>query len=116
MIWKMAGMVAFLVLGSMVTVGGANDEDLLHKKLVPPEIGFSTPLRASSDYLSLGQGSDQPMEITSRGVNYRSIPNGKEVTFEGNVKAKQGDVTLTCDRMVIVYDEKTERQDRGRKS
>ena len=65
MICKTAGMVAFLVLGSMVTVGGANDKDLLHKKLVPPEIGFSTPLRASSDYFSLGQSCDHPMEITS---------------------------------------------------
>jgi lipopolysaccharide export system protein LptA len=108
MIWKMASMVAFLVLGCMVTVGEANDEYLSHKKQFPPEIWASTPLRASSDYLSLGRGSDQPMEITSSGVNYRSIPNRKEVTFEGNVKAKQGDVTLTCDRLVIVYYEKKE--------
>ena len=30
----------------------------------------------------------------------------KEWTFEGNVKAKQGDVSLSCDRLVVVYYEK----------
>jgi lipopolysaccharide export system protein LptA len=107
MICKTAGMVAFLVLSSMVTVGGANDKDLSHKKLVPPEIGFSTPLRASSDYFSLGQSCNQPIDITSKNVNTKNIPGGKEVAFEGNVNMKQGDVTLSCDRLVIVYDEKT---------
>ena len=106
MICKMAGIVAFLVLCCIVTVWGANDEHPSHKRPVPPEIWADTSFpRASSDYFSLGRGSDQPMDITSRGVNIRSIPNGKEVTFEGNVKVKQGDVTLTCDRLVIVYDE-----------
>jgi lipopolysaccharide export system protein LptA len=107
MICKMAGIVASLVLGCIMTVGGANDEYLLlHKKLLPPEIGFSTPLRASSDYFSLGQSCDQPIDITSKNVNTKNIPGGKEVSFEGNVKMKQGDVTLICDRLVIVYDEK----------
>jgi lipopolysaccharide export system protein LptA len=110
MICKMAGMVAFLVLGCIVTVGGANDEYLLqHQKLLPPEIWAGTRLpRASIDFLSLAQGSDQPMEITSRGVNVRSVPIGKEVIFEGNVTVKRGDETLTCDRLVMVYYEKKE--------
>jgi lipopolysaccharide export system protein LptA len=107
MICKIAGMVASLALGCIVTVGGANDKNLSHKKLVPPEIGFSTPLRASSDYLSLGRGSDQPIDITSKNMNAKNIPGGKEVAFQGNVGVKQGDVTLSCDRLVIVYDEKT---------
>ena len=48
------------------------------------------------------------MDITSKRFTVTNTPNGKEVTFEGNVKVKQGDVTLGCDRLVIVYDEKTE--------
>lgn len=105
---KMAGMVAVLVLGSIVTVGGANDEYLLlHQKLLPPEIWAGTRLpRPSIDFLSLAQGSDQPMEITSGGVNVRSIPIGKEVTFEGSVTVKRGDEILACDRLVMVYYEK----------
>jgi lipopolysaccharide transport protein LptA len=101
-------MVVLPVLGCIAAVGGANDEYLLlHKKLVPPEIWTGTRLqRASIDFLSLVQGSDQPMEITSRGVNVRSIPDGKEVTFEGNVTVKRGDETLACDRLVMVYYEK----------
>jgi lipopolysaccharide export system protein LptA len=106
MICKTAGMVAFLVLGCIVTFVGADNEYLSHKKQFPPEIWASTPLRASSDFLSLTQGSDQPMEITSRGVDVRSIPNGKEVTFEGNVTVKRGDEILACDRLVMVYYEK----------
>ena len=80
---KIGGLVVFLVLGFALTAAGANNE-----------------------YLSLGKGSDQPIDITSKKVSFRNIPTGKEVTFEGNVKVKQGDVTLTCDRLVIVYDQK----------
>jgi lipopolysaccharide export system protein LptA len=103
----MAGMVAVLVLGSIAAVGGADNEYLSLKKQFPPEIWASTPLRASSDFLSLAQGSDQPMEITSTKFTAMNIPNGKEATFKGSVKVKQGDVTLSCDRLVIVYDENT---------
>jgi lipopolysaccharide export system protein LptA len=107
MICKMAGMVAFLVLGCIVAVRGANDKCLALNSVFTPEIGLSTPLRASSDYLSLGRGSDQPIDITSTKFTARNIANGKEATFKGSVKVKQGDVTLSCDRLVIVYDEKT---------
>jgi lipopolysaccharide export system protein LptA len=81
---KIAGLVVFLVLGCVLTVAGENN-----------------------NYLSLGKGSDQPMEITSKKLSAKNTPNGKEVTFEGNVEVKQGDVALTCDHLVIVYDEKT---------
>jgi lipopolysaccharide export system protein LptA len=81
---KIAGLVVFLVLGCVLTAAGENNK-----------------------YLSLGKGSDQPMEITSKKLSAKNTPNGKEVTFEGNVRVKQGDVTLTCDHLVIVYDEKT---------
>ena len=80
---KIAGLVVFLVLGCVLTAAGANNE-----------------------YLSLGKGSDQPIDITSTKFTARNIPNGKEATFEGNVKVNQGDVTLSCDQLVLVYDEK----------
>jgi lipopolysaccharide export system protein LptA len=80
---KIAGMVVFLVLGCVLTVAGAGNE-----------------------YLGLGKGSDQPIDITSTKFTARNIPNGKEATFEGNVKVNQGDVTLSCDQLVLVYDEK----------
>ena len=80
---KITGLVVFLVLGCVLMAAGANNE-----------------------YLSLGKGSDQPIDITSTKFTARNIPNGKEATFEGNVKVNQGDVTLSCDQLVLVYDEK----------
>jgi lipopolysaccharide export system protein LptA len=81
--YKIAGLVVFLVLGCVLTVA-----------------------RAGNEYLGLGKGSDQPIDITSTKFAARNIPNGKEATFEGNVKVNQGDVTLSCDQLVLVYDEK----------
>ncbi len=80
---KIAGLVGFLVLGCVLT--GA---------------------RAANEYLGLGKGSDQPIDITSTKFAARNTPNGKEATFQGNVKVNQGDVTLSCDQLVLVYDEK----------
>jgi len=92
---KIAALVGFLVLGCTLTAVGAGN-----------------------DYLSVGKGSDQPIDITSKKFTAKNIPDGKESTFEGNVKVKQGDVTLTCDRLVILYDEKpkTRTGDRGVKT
>jgi lipopolysaccharide export system protein LptA len=81
---KIAGLVVFLVLGCVLTEAPAANE-----------------------YLGLGKGSDQPIDITSTKFTARNIANGKEATFEGNVKVNQGDVTLSCDQLVLVYDEKT---------
>lgn len=80
---KIAGLVGFLVLGFALT--GA---------------------LAANEYLGLGKSSDQPIDITSTKFTARNIPNGKEATFEGNVKVNQGDVTLSCDQLVLVYDER----------
>jgi lipopolysaccharide export system protein LptA len=33
------------------------------------------------------------------------VPGGKEASFDGQVKVKQGEVTLKCDRLTIVYGE-----------
>jgi lipopolysaccharide export system protein LptA len=60
---------------------------------------------AEDDYLALGQGSDQPISITSKKFVARNVPGGKEASFDGEVKVKQGELTLECDKLTIVYDE-----------
>jgi len=59
-----------------------------------------------NDYLALSPSSDQPINITSKRFSAKNIPGGKEVTFEGSVKVQQSDLVLTCDRLVIMYDDK----------
>jgi lipopolysaccharide export system protein LptA len=50
--------------------------------------------------------SDQPINITSKRFSAKNFSGGKEVTFEGSVRVQQGDLVLTCDRLIIMYDEK----------
>lgn len=70
--------------------------------LVPtPNLGV-----CEDNYAALGSASDQPINITSKRFSAKNIPGGKEVTFEGSVKVQQSDLVLTCDRLVILYDEK----------
>lgn len=66
---------------------------------------LATPASGQGDFLSLGPGSDQPINITSKKFEARNVPGGKEMVFSGEVTVKQGDVTLTGDKLVIVYDE-----------
>jgi lipopolysaccharide transport protein LptA len=62
--------------------------------------------------LTFVRGSDQPIEISAQKGGGRSIPGGWESTFKGNVKVKQGDLTLTCDQLTVVYEEKRSRNSR----
>ena len=50
--------------------------------------------------------SDQPINITSKRFSAKNFSGGKEVTFEGSVRVQQSDLVLTCDRLIIMYDEK----------
>ncbi|MGC8657818.1 MAG: LptA/OstA family protein [Desulfomonilaceae bacterium] len=59
-----------------------------------------------TNHVSAGGPSDQPINITSKRFSAKNIPGGKEVTFEGTVKVQQGDLILTCDRLIIIYDDK----------
>jgi lipopolysaccharide export system protein LptA len=69
-------------------------------------IGVSAcPAPAEGDYLSFGPGADQPISVTSKKFSARNVPGGKEAVFEGEVKVRQGELTLTCDKLAIVYDE-----------
>jgi lipopolysaccharide export system protein LptA len=87
-------------------------ESLSMKHIIAGIIGFLilgvvlSAARAENGYLALGQGSQEPIDITSKKFTTRNIPDGKENVFEGAVKVVQEDVTLTCDKLIIVYDEK----------
>ncbi|MBI5250762.1 MAG: hypothetical protein HY912_14825 [Desulfomonile tiedjei] len=76
--------------------------------------------QAEKDAVSLGEISDQPIDINAKKVTAKKTQNGQEITFEGNVTAKQGNVTLTCDRLIVLYDQKkkngSEPQDRPKKN
>ncbi len=63
------------------------------------------PLLAQSDYRNALKNSDQPLDITSKKFTARNVTEGLEAVFEGNVKVRQGDMTLTCDLLEILYDE-----------
>jgi lipopolysaccharide export system protein LptA len=55
---------------------------------------------AENGYLAIGQGS-QKLNISANKVR-GTFDKGK--TFEGNVKVVQGNITLTCDKLSIAYD------------
>lgn len=68
-----------------------------------------TVITAAAEELNLkstGLGSDEPISLDSRKALARNLPDGVEFTFDGNVQLRQGTLTLTCDKLVIVYDEK----------
>ncbi len=67
---------------------------------------LSVSVAPGNDFLALGPDSDQPINITSKRFTAKNVTGGKEVTFEGTVKVQQGDLTLTSDRLTILYDEK----------
>jgi len=60
---------------------------------------------AQDDKKELNQSSDAPLDITSKKFTAKNVPDGLEATFEGSVKVRQGDMTLTCDKLTVDYDE-----------
>lgn len=50
-------------------------------------------------------GRDQPIQVTARKATGENLPGGKELTFEGAVRVRQGEVTLTCDKLVVTFQE-----------
>jgi lipopolysaccharide export system protein LptA len=77
-------------------------------------VGFLlTTLHAQNDFLGLGKGSlkgtDQPIDIQSRKLNCKMKSGSVDCVYDGNVRVKQGDVTMTCDRLAIVYENKEDR-------
>lgn len=54
-----------------------------------------------------GKLSADAIEITARKAAARYSSSGSpEVVLDGKVRVKQGDVTMTCDRLIIVYEER----------
>jgi lipopolysaccharide transport protein LptA len=66
------------------------------------------PAEAQNGLFSLGLNSDQPIEITSSNFKAKSIKDGKEAVFEGSVKVKHEDVTLTCRKLLAIFEENKE--------
>jgi lipopolysaccharide export system protein LptA len=48
-------------------------------------------------------GAEQPIEITAQKLRIKFGKENAEATYDGNVKVKQGDMTMKCDRLVIGY-------------
>jgi lipopolysaccharide export system protein LptA len=60
---------------------------------------------ANQNAVPLGKGSAQPIEIKSKKLSAKSLSGGVELTFDGEVELKQEDMTLSCDKMVVLYEE-----------
>ncbi len=72
---------------------------------------FST-LGMAEESANAAKLSDKPIEVNSRKMTARMVPGGAELVFDGKVKIKQEDMLLTCDRLVVVYeDEKKGKSD-----
>jgi lipopolysaccharide transport protein LptA len=59
---------------------------------------------------SVSQPAGQDIDILGDRVVVRSMPRGYVTTFTGNVKVQQGDMILTCDRLVVVYEKEKSRK------
>jgi lipopolysaccharide transport protein LptA len=60
---------------------------------------------AENDQTIGGKNSQGQIDITADRHIAKSGRDSKERVFDGNVTINQDDVRLTCDRLVIVYDE-----------
>ena len=63
---------------------------------------------AENGLFALGLDSDQPIEISSSNFKARSFKDCREAMFEGSVKVKHEDVTLTCQKLVTILEEENE--------
>ena len=68
--------------------------------------GVLSAAYAEKDQVIGGKNSQDQIDITAKKVTVKPCPDGKETIFEGKVTAKQGDVTLLCDRLIILHEEK----------
>ena len=55
-----------------------------------------------------GERNNQPIQIKSNELTTDSAK--RTATFIGKVSARQGDVTIYCDRLVIFYSDKEEKE------
>jgi len=60
-----------------------------------------TPRPAASPFQTLGQGTDQPVQIEAATLEVRD--KNKQATFSGNVQVTQGETTMKCQSLVVFY-------------
>ena len=60
-------------------------------------------MAAKNDTAGPGKGAREPIVITSDHMEAEEL--GNKVTFTGNVTLKKESMTLTSDRMIVLYDE-----------
>jgi len=60
-------------------------------------------MAAKNDTAGLDKGAREPIVITSNHMEAEEL--GNKVTFTGNVTLKKESMTLTSDRMIVLYDE-----------
>jgi lipopolysaccharide export system protein LptA len=68
--------------------------------------GVRMMVQGEREGVPLGETSDQPIDITAKKVIAKKTSNGQEFVFEGSVCAKQGNLTLTCDQLTVLYEPK----------
>ena len=61
---------------------------------------------AASDQVIGGKNSQDQIDIAAKKVTMKPSPGGREAIFEGKVTVKQGDITLLCDRLIVLHEEK----------
>jgi lipopolysaccharide export system protein LptA len=49
--------------------------------------------------------SDMPLKITANEVVAATLPEGRKVIYDGDVKATQGDLTMTCNHLELYWKE-----------
>jgi lipopolysaccharide export system protein LptA len=60
-----------------------------------------TPRPAASPFQTLGQGTDQPVQIEAATLEVRD--KNKQATFSGNVQVTQGETTMKCQSLIVFY-------------
>lgn len=59
------------------------------------------PRPAPSPFQTLGQGTDQPVQIEASTLEVRD--KTKQATFSGNVQVTQGETTMKCQSLIVFY-------------
>ena len=92
-------IISIVVLGVMLMSADA------FQQVIPERLrGRDTLLFGNVDnaYREFWGHSKEPIEIQSKNVSVRDVSEGREAIFQGNVKVNRSDITLTCDKLVML--------------
>jgi lipopolysaccharide export system protein LptA len=112
------GMAIVMVFGFALTVSVAHSVEATSGKrraLTPEQLASRQAAASNGSLTSVKKattGSELPVQITTRKLRVKYAEGLKMAICEGNVEVKQGDVTLTCERLVIESDTKGAKQSR----